>query len=1038
MILSDLSVRRPVFATVISLLLVVFGVMAFMNLPLREFPDINPPVVSIETRYPGASAQIVETKITQRIEDRISGIEGIKTIQSSSSDGVSNVTVEFNLSRDIDAAANDVRERIARVLRDLPDEADPPEIFKVDASSDPIMWLNLTSPTMDELQLTDYAERYIVDRLSTVDGVARIRIGGERRYAMRIWLDRLALAARGLTVNDVEDALRRENVELPAGRIESREREFSVRVDRLYNTTDDFSRLVVSQGSDGYLIRLGEVARVELGAEDYRREIRGNGEPMIGMGVIRQSRANTLAVARAVRAEVALINPTLPEDMEIVMSYDTSVFIEEAIRQVYLTLGIAMSLVILVIFLFLGNIRSTLIPAVVVPVALTASFIVLLAMGFSINLLTLLALVLAIGLVVDDAIVVLENITRRIELGENPLLASFRGARQVGFAVIATTLVLVAVFVPISFLQGNVGRLFTEFAFAMVGAVCFSSFVALTLSPMMCSKLFKSRQVDNNGLSQRVDRLFKAIAFRYRNSLVWLMGYRWLAFVVMAVVLVGSWFLFRAIPTELAPSEDRGAFFVIMTGPEGSSFEHAQRYMRGVEDIVLPYTESGEARRALAIVPRGGGGATDSIVGGIAIIVMEDFNKRERPTQAVMAEVGAQLAQLPGVRAFPVMRQGLGGGGISKPVQFVLGGNTYEELAEWRDLITDRLNDDPRFLAVDSDYKETKPQFLVQVDKDRAAELGVSVENIGRTLETMLGSRRVTTFLDRGEEYDVMLQGEDDDRRTVSDMTNIYVRSDRTGELIPLTNLVSVREMADAASLNRFNRLRAVTIEANLAPGFTLGEALTHLENLVAEEIPQAQIGYKGESREFRDSSGTLGFILLMSLLVVFLVLAAQFESFIHPFIIMLTVPLAFAGALIGLWAFDSTLNIYSGIGIIMLIGLASKNGILMVEFANQMRDSGKSVRDALLQSAQTRLRPIMMTALSTGIGAMPLLLTTGAGSESRFTIGVVVFSGIIFSTLLTLFVIPVFYDLLAGFTRSPKALGRELDQLEEVTPMQD
>jgi multidrug efflux pump len=1028
MILSDLSVTRPVLAAVLSLLLIAFGLVAFDRLPLREYPDIDPPVVSVETRYPGASANVVETRITQLIEDRISGVEGIRTVESVSEDGRSAITIEFGIGRDIDGAANDVRDRVSGILDQLPVEADPPDIQKVDSNEDVIMWLNLVSDRMTVPELTDYARRYLVDRFSVLDGVARVRVGGDQTFAMRIWLDRNALAARGLTVADVENALRAENLELPAGSVESRSRQFSVRVDRTFSTPKQFARLVLGQGSDGYLVRLGDVARVERGTEENRTFFRGNGVPMVGLGIIKQSTANTIAVADAAKAEMARINPTLPEGMEIKQSYDTSVFVKGAIREVYKTLGIAISLVVLVIFLFLGSLRAMLVPAVTVPVSLIATFTVLLMLGFSINILTLLALVLAIGLVVDDAIVVLENIHRRMaQYGETRLVAAYRGTRQVGFAVVATSVVLVAVFVPIAFLQGDVGRLFSEFALTMAAAVAFSTFVALTLSPMLASKILPQdhRQAS---LSRAVDWAFGGVRRAYLGLLKLLLRARWLVLLVFLGTLAAAWWLFEQIPREYAPKEDRGAFFVLVDGPEGASYAYMKEYMDEIERRLLPYAESGEAIRVLVRAPRIFGSA-QIFNSGIVIMVLNDFSER-RSAWAIIDEVKGKLADLPGVRAFPVMRQGFGAR-IQKPVQFVLGGGTYEELAQWRDtLLAEIEKDNPGLTSIDWDYKETKPQLRVEIDYDRAADLGVKVGTIGRTLETMLGSRQVTTYLDAGEEYDVILEGERDAQRTPASLTNLYVRSERSGELIPLASLVSVAEIADSKSLNRYNRVRAITIEANLADGLALGDALSYLESKVRQHLPeQAQVDYKGQSADFRESSAGILFVFLLGLVVVFLVLAAQFESWIHPLVIMLTVPLAMAGALLGLWWAGETLNLYSQIGLIMLVGLAAKNGILIVEFANQLRDQGLAFRDALLEASQVRLRPIVMTGITTAAGSVPLLLSSGAGAETRAVIGTVILFGVLAATFFTLFVVPVAYDLLARRTGSPGDVQRQLER---------
>lgn len=1026
MILTDLSVKRPVFASVISLLLVAFGLVAFDKLPLREYPNIDPPIVSIETNYRGASAAVVESRITQLIEDRISGVEGIRHVSSSSSDGRSQVTLEFDISRNIEDAANDVRDRISGLLDNLPEEADPPEVQKANGGDEVIMWLNLVSDQMTTLELTDYTRRYLSDRLSVVDGVSMIRIGGGKVYAMRVWLDRQALASRSLTVADVEAALRAENVELPAGSLESKERHFTVRLERSYRTAEDFANLVISQGEDGYLVKLGDVAKVEIGSEEERIMFRGNKEAMIGLGVSKQSTANTLEVARAVNALVDKINPTLPAGMSIKRSYDSSVFIEASIKEVYQTLFTAMVLVIIVIYLFLGSVRAMLIPAITVPVSLLGTFIVLYALGYTINLLTLLAMILAIGMVVDDAIVMLENIHRRIEEGDSPLKAAFLGAREVAFAVIATTLVLVAVFMPITFLEGDLGKLFKEFAVAMSAAVIFSSIVALTLSPMMCSKLLKPASQDS-WLVRKVDSIMTGISRGYQSSLEKAMARPVLMSVLVLIALGSSVLLAQKVPQEFAPQEDRGSLFLMVNGPQGASYEYIESYMNEVENRLMPLVDSGDIKRLLIRAPRGFGRAAD-FSNGMAIIVLEDWGQR-RPMKEVIGDINKRLADLAGVQAFPVMRQAFGRG-VGKPVQFVIGGPSYEELARWRDIMMEKAAENPKLLGLDHDYKETKPQLRVVIDRDRAASLGVSISNIGRTLESMLGSRLVTTFMRDGEEYDVIVEGDRSNQNTAADLQNIYVRSERTKELIPLSNLVTVEEFADASSLNRYNRMRAITIEASLADGYSLGEALDYLNQVARAYLPaEAVISYKGQSLDYQESGSSMYFVFLLALGIVFLVLAAQFESYIHPMVIMLTVPLATVGALIGLWFTGQSLNIYSQIGIIMLVGLAAKNGILIVEFANQLRDKGVDFDRAIIQASCQRLRPILMTGITTAAGAVPLVLAAGAGAETRFVIGVVVLSGIMLATLFTIFVIPTAYGLFARNSGSPEAIAQQLDK---------
>lgn len=1035
MLLSDVSIKRPVFSAVISLLLIIFGVVAFDRLSLRQYPDIDPPVVSIDTVYPGAAANVVETRITQFIEERISGVEGIRYISSSSQDGRSRITVEFDIDQDIDSAANDIRDRISGILDDLPQEADPPDIQKENSNDDVIVWFNLTGDGMSVPELTDYADRYLVDQFSVIDGVSRVRIGGSQRYAMRVWLDRKALAARGLTVADVENALRSENVELPAGSIESLDRQFTVRTERAFRSAEDFAGLVVAQRqsqSGDYLTRLRDVARVELGTEENRTFFRGNRVPMVGIGIIKQSTANIIDVARSAKQVRERINNDLPEGMVIAQSYDTSVFIEGAIGEVYRTLFIAIAFVILVIWAFLGSFRAMLIPAVTVPVSVIATSIVLYSLGFSVNLLTLLAMVLAIGLVVDDSIVVLENIKRRMDdYNESALVAAFKGTRQVGFAVVATTVVLIAVFVPIAFQRGDVGRLFSEFALTMAAAVVFSSFVALTLSSMLASKLLLPSSGQNRFVAV-IDGGVKRLRVRYISALKRCLDHPKWVLVVFALLVAGIGFLFKSLPSEYAPSEDRGAFFVIVNGPEGATFDYMTEYMNEIEDRLMPYVESGEFRRLLVRAPRAFG-RTESYNSGIIIIVLEDWGKR-RNGFTIMDEVRGKLADLPGVRAFPVMRQGFGSS-FSKPVEFVLGGGTYDELAQWRDILLEKIEENnPGLVGIDSDYKETKPQFQVEIDYDRAAELGVKIRDVGTTLETMLGSRRVTTFINEGEEYDVILEGERDQKRTITSLENIYLRSDRSDELIPLSNLVSVNEFAASNTLNRYNKVRAITIEANLQDGYTLGEALSYLENLAREHLPsKVVIDYKGQSQDYLTSGQSIIWVFVLGLCVTYLALAAQFESWIHPLVILTSVPLAIGGGLLGLYVTGGSLNLYSQIGLIMLVGLAAKNGILIVEFANQLRDDGEAFMEALMHAAEVRLRPILMTGITTFAGALPLILTSGPGSETRQEIGVVVLLGVTSAVIFTLFIVPVMYELIARNTGSPNDVSRALDkQLRE------
>ncbi len=1032
--LSDVSVQRPVLAVVLAALIVAFGLLALERLPLQEYPSIDPPVVGIDTRYPGASASVVETRITQVLEDRISGVSGIQVISSSSEDGRSSISVEFGLDQDIDAAANDIRDRISGSLDNLPEEADPPEVQKADTSSDVVIWLSLSGEGFSMAELTDYANRFLVDRFSVLPGVSQVRVGGGREYAMRVWLDADALAARELTAGDVEDALRAENVELPGGAIVSQERQFIVRLPRNFATPADFRDLVLDEGSDGYLVRLEDVARVEIGAVEERTIFRGNGTPMVGLGMMKQSTANVLEISEGVQSEMERVQDSLPEGMSLSLNFDSSVFVSGAISQVVQTLFIAMGLVVVAIFLFLGNLRTTLIPAVTVPIALIGTFAALAAMGFTINLLTLLALVLAIGLIVDDAIVVLENIHRRMhDHGETPLVAAFRGTRQIAFAVIATTLVLIAVFVPLSFLQGDIGRLFSEFALTLAAAVALSSLLALTLTPMMASKILKA-DMQEGRLARGVQWGLEHARCVYRRLLERMLKLRLLVLALFLGVIGGMLWLNGELPNEYTPQEDRGNFFVLVNGPPGATYDYMLDYMDEIEARLMPMVDTGEVERVVVRAPRGWGNI-ENFNGGFVIVNLADWGSR-RDAWAIMDEVRDKVADLPGVRAFPVMRQGFGSS-VEKPVQFVLGGGTYEQLAEWRDTLLDHIREDnPRLTGLESDYEENQPQLRVDIDYTRAADLGVTVTEIGRTLETLLGGRSVTRYVDDGQEYDVILEGEPGSRPSPSTLETLRVRSERSGELIPLGNLVTLEDFAGPSTLNRFNRIRAITLQADLESGYPLGEALAYLEATVDEILPpEAQTDLKGASRDYQEASGATGFLLGLGILVVFLVLAGQFESFVHPFVIMLTVPLAICGALLGLYFTGQSLNIYSQVGLVMLVGLAAKNGILIVEFANQLRDQGVGFHEALVEAAVTRLRPIVMTAVTTMAGAVPLIISSGAGAETRLVIGTVILCGLAAATLFTLFVVPVAYDLLARRTGSPGDVARRLAREMGDTP---
>ena len=1028
--LSDLSVKRPVFAAVMAMLLAVVGIIGFFSLSVREYPDVDPPIVSIQTRYVGAAANVIETRITEVLEDQLAGIAGLQTITSRSQDGESQITIEFAAGTDIDSAANDVRDRVGAAARQLPTDVEPPVVRKVDADASPIMFLVVSRPGWTPLQLSDWVDRNLADRFSAIDGVARVFIGGDATPSMRVWLQPERLAGFGLTPADVESALTRQNVELPAGRLEAQQN-VTLRVDRAFSTPEQFRTLVVGRGTDGHLVRLGDVARVELGPENPYSSFRLNGSQAVGLGIVRQSGANTLAVADAARAMAEDVRSTLPEGMSIVVGSDDSQFISRAIEGVWKTLAEAAVLVVLVIYLFLGSWRATLIPAVTVPLCLLASFAVLWLFGFSINLLTLLSLVLAIGIVVDDAIVVLENIYHRIEEGEPPLAAAYNGARQVGFAIVSTTMVVCAVFVPIMFIAGQTGALFRELAAAMIGAVAFSGFFALSLAPMLCSKLL--RRENRGRLAGWVDNRFRALETRYAGGLDRVLRKPLIPGLIVLAFLGGAGFLYTTFRSELVPAEDAGIIQVNISAPEGTSYAEMSRYSDQVQARLLPMVGQGAVRSLITRVP-GGFGQSDDFNSGTFVVFLKPWEERTQTTADVAGAVNREIAQVPAVRGNAQVRNSLSRG-RGQQINLVIAGATYDGLARVRDRIIAAAADNPGIVNLDSDYKENKPQLRIRVDTARAGDLGVSVADVSNALQTLLGSRRVSTYTDRGREYRVVVQAEQSARTTLDNLAQIYVRS-RTGTLVPLSNLVTSESTAGARDLGRYNKLRAITLSGGLAPGYTLGEALTFLENAAAQSPDVLAVGYRGESQAFREAGGSIYVVFLLTILIVYLLLAAQFESFVHPGVIITTVPLAVAGGLIGLAIMGQTMNLYSQVGLVMLVGLAAKNGILIVEFANQLRDAGRDIETAVREAARRRLRPILMTSIATSAGALPLMLAGGAGAAARQAIGVVIVFGVSIATLITLFLIPLLYSRLARFTGSPLAVTRKLEgQLSGPAP---
>ncbi|ENO87996.1 efflux RND transporter permease subunit [Thauera linaloolentis] len=1014
MVISDICIKRPVFATVLSLLVLLVGLMSYSRLTVREYPNIDEPVVTVDTTYRGASAAIVESQVTKPLEDSLAGIEGVDVLSSISRQERSQITVRFRVERDADSAAADVRDRVSRVRRRLPDDVDEPVIAKVEADANPIIWVAFSSDRHSPLVMSDFASRVIKPRLQTLPGAADARLFGERRYSMRIWLDRDRLAAFGLTVQEVENAIRGQNVELPAGRIESSQREFAVVARTDLAQPDEFEAVVVRQPASAadYPVRIRDIGRVEVAPENERSSVRFMGRPAVSIGLIKQATANPLDLKRGLEEMLPRLESELPEGMSMMIANDTTVFIERSIDAVFSTIWEAVLLVAGVCLFFLRNWRAMLVPLVTIPVSLVGVFTLMFALGFSVNTLTLLALVLAIGLVVDDAIVVLENIYRHVEEGMEPVAAAFKGAKEIGFAVVAMTITLAAVYAPVAFMTGRTGKLFTEFALTLAGAVIVSGFVALTLSPMMCSRLLRHER-KHGPVYNAVEGFLNWMTEGYRGVLSASLKVRWLVMLVFALVAGASVLLMGQLKTELAPLEDRGRVVGMFNGPEGATIDYMSRYAREIEDI---YAGLPEVDRYLVIT------GNPTVSQGISFVGFEDWGARERSASQIAEELGPRLKAIPGVNAFPVMPASFGQSPRSRPVSFVVStSDSYDELARHAEAILDAMRGNPGFVSPDTDLKLTLPELSVEVDRDRAADLGVPVDVIGRTLETMLGGRQVTRYKQDAEQYDVIVQVAAASRADPRDIRDIFVRA-RNGDMVPLANVVKVSEAVAPRELNHFGQRRSVTISANLAPDYALGEALQWMEETAARVLPPGYAtDYDGQSREFKTSSASLALVFLLALAFIYLVLAAQFESFRDPFIIMLTVPLSMTGALGALWLTGGTLNVYSQIGLVTLVGLITKHGILIVEFANQLREQGRDLLEAVIEAAVLRLRPILMTTGAMVLGSVPLALATGAGAESRQQIGWVIVGGLLLGTFFTLFVVPTVYSLLARKERTPE-----------------
>lgn len=1003
--ISEVTVNRPVFAAVLSLFVILIGLASYDKLTIREYPDIDRPVVTVTTIYTGASSKILERDVTEIIEDSLSGISGIREITSESRDEVSKIRVEFTLETNLDTAANDVRDKVSRIAALLPDEADNPRIAKSDSDARAIMWIGFSSDILTSIQLNDYLDRNIVDRLSIQPGVASITIGGERKYSIRIWMDPEQIASRQLTIVDVIRAIKNENIERGAGRFESSEREVGLKLDSKLKTLDEYSKIVIRHFGDSKIL-LSDVAKIEIGPESERGFLRANKKSAIGLGIVRQTKSNVLDVANNIKDELELIRPSLPESIDMSIGYDQSKFVNESINEIRFALTVSMILVILIIYYFLSSKAATIIPAVTIPISIIGTFFIVHIFGYSLNVLTFLALVLAIGLIVDDSIVVMENIKRRIENGEDNYTAAINGAKQITFVVIATTLVLVSVFLPLSFMGGKTGRLFIEFGVVLSFAVIISSFVALTLTPMMCSKLLKK---DENQSERKLFIQFKKF---YEASLLASQSRPKIVYSVTAVFIIISILLFQFLPKELAPSEDRGIFIVSVNAPEGSSLDYTDNMVKKVENVLEEYVNKGEIKTVFAIVAPGFSGQPGNVNSAFIFASLTPWENR-RHQREIVREIFPKLISMPGAMIFTINPPSLGQSPFKSPVRFVISGTNYDQVGEWGESIKN-ISEDIGLRSARIDYKVDKPRINLKINRDAASNLGVSADDIATTLDALYASRKVTKFSKDGLTYNVVVKADDEYLVNVSNLDNIYIKSSVTSELIPLSNLVSNSVEATSKSLKRINRLPSVTLSSNIAPGSSLGAILDDLSKASSDILPaSAKISYAGASKEYYETGYKLELTILLAILVVYLVLSAQFESFRNPLIIILTVPITMTAGIYSLFVTGGSLNVYSQIGFLMLIGLIAKNGILVVEFANQLKDEGVKISKAIIESSIIRFRPVIMTTISTLLGSIPLIISSGAGAESRFAMAVVVFGGIALASFITLYLIPALYILI-------------------------
>lgn len=1035
MFITDISIRRPVVAWVMSLILIVFGIFVFWELPVRELPDgLQPPVVQVQVDYKSASAEIIDQEVTQKIEDVIGGAEGIKNIDSSSLNGRSRINIEFNTNIDLDNAANDVRERVSRVADNLPTEADPPQILKQSAGFTTTMWVALSSPTWSDLELGDYAERYLVDLFSSVENVGRILVGGLRELSVRVWIDPIKLAANNLTIQEVERALRSENLNLPAGTLEADNKDINLNIDKSYTSVESIKQLPIKKNGQK-IILLSDVAVVEFGPVSEKTLFTAQRKnalnlKTVGIGIYAKSGASTLELSKQIKKKIIEINKNLPEGLNLEIAFNRATYVGTAIEEVYKTLIVAFVLVVIIIYLFLGNLKAVIVPAIALPVSLIGSFLGLYIFGLSINIFVLLSFILAIGIITDDSVIMTDAIYTRIENGETPLVAAYKGSKQITFAIIATTLILVAVFLPLIFIKGIAGTLFKETAIALSFSIVVSSFVALTLSPMLASK-FLTKKPKTNFIVTKFDSAFKSFSSFYINTLeFWLNKKKTISVFIIFIILISA-FLFNFIKKELLPTEDRGSYLIIGSTDEGSSFEYTQERAKEIEKRLLPLLEAEDSpyERLIMRVP-GFGRSSTSYNSFIIIALLDEWKNRKKDSQTVMREAIGKIVSLPNALAFPISPQSIRVSNFRKPIQMVIYGANYEELEILQNEVIRSLRKNSNLSRIESDYSKNKPEVKLITNKNRAKDLGVSTETIGKTLETLYGGKRVTTFSKDGKEYPIILQQYLSDRRNKEDLSKIFVRSDKTGKLVSIVSLVDFEEKGTAEVLSRYNRQRAVTISADISENYTLTEAIKYLEDTMEELSPSSQITWKGESEELKETSNEIFIIFGLALLTAYLVMAATFNSFIHPFIIVLTVPLAVFGGLVFILFLNSSINIFSQIALVILIGISTKNSILIVDYANQLRTTGKKLEHAVIEACRLRIRPIIMTSVSTMIAMIPLVIGNigpGAGEASRLAVGSTILGGMIISTFLTLYVTPVMYLTLAKNTKQIDAVDIEL-----------